>query len=176
MIEREDKARELILYIADGSIDDPHFGATKLNKILAFSDFESFAALGDSITGLEYQKLEHGPAPRHLLPLQRALISSGAAQLVPIARGSYVQQRLVALRAPDLSLFTAPEIALVDEIMSRLRSVNATGASDISHQDDGWRAAELGETIPYEAAFWRRHELSSDDIERARQLARAGVP
>lgn len=128
---------------------------------------------GQAITGLEYQKLDHGPALRRLLPLQQALIRARDAHLVPVAKGRYVQRRLVALRAPDLSQFSAPEIAIVDATLHRLRDVNAAGISELSHQADGWKAAALGETIPYTTAFWGWHELSSDDMDRARQLSTA---
>jgi len=171
MADSDQKLKELILYVADRSVDDPHYGATKLNKILAASDFETYALLGEAVTGSAYQKLEYGPAPRHLKPVQRELIDEGSAQLVPRARASYVQQRLVALRPPNLGIFTAPQIALVDAIIERCRLFNATELSNISHGWDGWLAADLGEDIPYSTAYWSQHALTSDDIERGRALA-----
>ena len=49
------------------SQDDRAFGATKLNNLLYFSDFQAYGALERSITGATYQRLDHGPAPRELL-------------------------------------------------------------------------------------------------------------
>ena len=51
---RDKKLKELVLYIAQKSEDDPSFGATKLNKILFAADFYFFGQTGRSITGASY--------------------------------------------------------------------------------------------------------------------------
>ena len=53
------------------------FGRTKLNKILWKSDFEAFSDRGRPVTGRDYQRLEHGPAPKEMLPLYREMMSKG---------------------------------------------------------------------------------------------------
>ncbi len=62
-------------------------------------------------------------------------------------------ERLVALDRPDLSRFTAEQIAIVDEVISWLRSNNAAEVSDRSHALLAWQVAEDDEEIPLEAAF-----------------------
>lgn len=173
MVDAERKLQELMLYVADRSVDDPDFGATKLNKILAACDFESYAVLGRAVTGVPYQKLEHGPAPRRLLPLQQELVAAGEAMLLPRQVASYTQRRLVALRDPDLNVFTGPEMALIDRAIDRSRGRNAVTLSLLSHEAHGWKAVEVGDDIPYSTAYWSEHELTTDDIERARELAAA---
>lgn len=148
------KLKELMLYVADKSTSDPTFGATKLNKILFFSDFLAYVDLGHSITGAEYQKLEHGPAPRQLLPVQNELLDERAAVVTPIAFHVGTQRRLTALRPADLSLFTAGEISLVDEILQQLWGRTAAEVSDLSHEWSlGWQVVRMGETIPYATAL-----------------------
>ncbi len=170
-LDRE-KFRELMLYIADKSVDDPGFGATKLNKLLFFADFLAYSDLGRPITGAEYQKLEHGPAPRHLLGVQRELEAEGAATVTPQQRYRFTQHRLTALRKPDLSVFSAAEIALVDEVLQLLRGATAVEVSRISHNwSVGWDVAEAGETIPYETAFWTMVPPGESDIEAAQRYA-----
>jgi len=66
---------ELMLYVAWKCADDPKFGATKLNKILYFSDFLSFLRTGEAITGSEYVKQKNGPIPKHLVPVRESLES-----------------------------------------------------------------------------------------------------
>lgn len=78
------KLAEAILYISKKSEGDESFGATKLNKLLFYSDFMAFGKLGEPITGQDYQKLEHGPAPRHLLPIQNALVQERAIRVEPV--------------------------------------------------------------------------------------------
>ena len=67
------KFKQLILYLAERSGDDPGFAATKLNKLMYFCDFEAYRQLGRSITGARYQKLPWGPAAVEFLPLQDEL-------------------------------------------------------------------------------------------------------
>lgn len=63
----KEKFRELILYVANMSRNDPDFGAVKLNKILYYADFRAYRELGRPISGAAYRKLSEGPAPRQLL-------------------------------------------------------------------------------------------------------------
>lgn len=167
-----EKFSELLLYIADQSVDDPDFGATKLNKILFFSDFLAYSEFGAPVTGAVYQKLDHGPAPKPLLPIQAELIKEGAAQVVPVARARFTQKRLVALRAPKLDSFSADEVSLVDDIIAQLRGRTAVDVSRISHDWSlGWQVAKTGEEIPYMTAFWQAPSEQSAAVVRAEELS-----
>ncbi len=113
----DQKLRELILYVADRCGCDDAFGATKLNKILFYSDFLAYLYLGKAITGQEYQALEHGPAPRRLLPIQGAMEAQGEALVAVKKFFNWKQKRTIALREPDLDSFSVEEVALVDELI-----------------------------------------------------------
>jgi len=166
--ENERKFRELILYICSKCASHPKFGAVKLNKILFYSDFLGHAQFGEPITGMEYQKLPKGPAPRKLLPVQRDMMAKGELVIQPRQFWTGKQQlRPVNLRLADLSLFSAREIALVDEIIENFRDLTADETSDVSHNEIGWKAARIGETIPYETVFISAEQPTGVDIERA---------
>ena len=66
---------ELILYVAGKCSEDRMFGAIKLNKILWWSDFLAYAQYGRPITGVQYRRLGHGPAPRQFIPVRDALVA-----------------------------------------------------------------------------------------------------
>ncbi len=171
-----EKFRELLLYVAGKSLDDPTFGATKLNKIMFFADFRAYGEFGVSITGASYQRLDRGPAPVQLLPVQSDLIEEQAAVLVEREYFNYPQKRLFPLRQPDLSKFSAAEIALVDEIIEALRHHNATEVSFLSHINVlGWQIAGDREDIPYEAVFLSAESLTPIDIRRGQEIARRNV-
>jgi hypothetical protein len=167
----EAKLRELILHVAWRSEDDRHFGAVKLNKILFFADFIAYRRWGRSITGAEYQKLEHGPAPRTIRPVLDNMERAGLVAEQPVERFGYVQKRVVALREPDLADFTAQEISLVDSVLMVCRGRNARAMSDMSHDFIGWRVAALGEAIPYGVAMIRKRQPT--ETERAHGLSLA---
>jgi len=172
----EQKLEELILYISEKCANDSTFGAVKLNKILCFSDFIFYAYHGVGITGVEYQKLPAGPAPRRLLPVRDKMIreSSLALQEVPL-RSGYVQKRTVNLRKPRLDLFSGEEIALVDSVIEALSQVDADTTSAISHEMVGWMVASPGETIPYNTVYFANPPLSLSEQYRARELKAAPV-
>ena len=111
----EDKFRELLVYIATRSTDDPTFGSVKLNKVLYYSDFASYRLLGKPITGATYQKLREGPAPRELLECRSDLIASGTATIQLRPYFTRMQKTLVISpeRVPDTEIFDPGELQLV---------------------------------------------------------------
>ena len=166
----DERLKELTLFISDRCCDDPTFGATKLNKILFFSDFSFFEATGKPVTGAEYMKLPHGPVPKRMVPIRKQLESAKHLAIKEVPKGQMTQKRPIALRKANLSLFTADQIACVDWVISQLRDCNATVVSAVSHQR-AWRIAEEDASIPYEAAFLSDDGLTDYDINRTRELS-----
>ncbi|MEX2139770.1 MAG: Panacea domain-containing protein [Pirellulales bacterium] len=167
----DDKFRELVLFICQRSEGDPQFGATKLNKLLFYSDFLAFRKLGKAITWHRYQRLPQGPAPRALLPLLADMEAAG-----DIARGERnyfgrVQKRTFALRDARLEEFTADEIALVSELIRDCWGKNATEISLMSHRFRGWKMAEDGEDIPYETVLVQFQRPRDTDRARGDAIA-----
>lgn len=152
MSPNDKKLGELMLYIAEFCETDPTFGSVKLNKLLFYSDFLAFRRLGRSITGHTYQKLEHGPAPRAMLPVRRSL--GGDLVFREESRYGRAQKKPIATRSADLSEFSAEEISLVDSVVEEWIGVSAAKISKKSHDDlCCWDMAELGEAIPYSVSL-----------------------
>lgn len=168
------KLRELILHIATQCADAPRFGMTKLNKILYFSDFLWYKQTGKPITGIEYMRLENGPAPKRMVPVREQMIVN---QDIDIIKRSFpdgrVQHRIVAKEEADLNrYFSAAQIALVDEVIRILWDANAGETSDVSH-GIAWYVFDTDkEPIPYEAALLSDERITANDIERTGELAK----
>lgn len=168
----EKRLRELILYISAQCQNDSRFGATKLNKILWWADFLSYAQYGKPITGIEYQRLGNGPAPRRLVPVRNAMQAAGEIAFAEVAvRGGHIQKKIVPLRQPDLDLFGPTDIAVVDDVIRALWKKTATGVSSLSH-GKAWEVAADGESIPYEAVFLSDDPVNRYDVARTKELAR----
>ena len=168
-LQRPDaKMKELILYVAERSSDDAYFGATKLNKILFYSDFYAYGYFGESITGQTYFRLDHGPAPRRLLPIQDEMIRTGEIVLQSVERYTFRQKRVVPLRPANLELFSPEELELVQEVMELLRDKSALEASELSHTFLGWELVGDREDIPYSTIFLSRE---APDVEKYRARA-----
>jgi hypothetical protein len=167
----ERKFAELLLYAAKRLADDPAGGAVKLNKVLFFSEFAHMRRHGRPISGAEYQKLQFGPAPRRLVPVRQKLLEQGSARLVDEMYQGLVQERLVPLREPDLTLFSQEELGVIDRVAGELYGTTATDASVMSHDEVGWQMVEERETIPFEAAFLRPAVVTETVRQHAARLA-----
>ena len=147
------KMRELILYIARAQADDPTFGRVKLAKLLYFVDNEAFVRLERPITGATYQKLPEGPAAREFVPLRDEMLLNGDAVEVPYTwPNGKVSLRLEG-RDPDVSVFDASELQIVDQVLNHWRGVGASAISKASHEEIGWKVGTMNRGIPYEAYF-----------------------
>jgi hypothetical protein len=167
----ERKLTELLLYVAHRLESDRAGGATKLNKILFFADFAHVRRTGAPITGAVYQKLPQGPAPQQLLPIRSRLVARGEAELVREDFLGYELHRLVPRRQPDVSVFSAAELATIEKVLTDLDGLNARQVSDLSHEEAGWRLVGEGEVIPYEAALVGARQVSTPTTQRLEQEA-----
>ena len=166
------KFKELILYICEKSATDPNFSATKLNKILFLSDFWAYGNWGQPITGMEYMKLAYGPAPRALVPIREEMRKDGELAIQETTLDpNMARKRPVNLRSANLSLFSAGEIALVDQVLEWSKNAKASDVSRYTHSWHGWIAAQEGETIPYETVFISEDPLTPFEVARGRELA-----
>lgn len=149
----EQKFSELLLHAADRLRTDRAGGATKLNKVLFFVEFTHLRRHHAVVSGCEFQKLPHGPAPRQLLPVRRRLIEQGEAELVEEDFLGRPQHRLIPSRSAHLGVFGADELQTVDDVLSQLDGMTAGQVSELSHEEPGWQLTEVGETIPFATAF-----------------------
>jgi hypothetical protein len=178
---REDVLKELVLYVGAKCWRDEHYGVLKLNKILFYSDFHAFKVRGKPITGAEYKKYTHGPAPAVMKRVRKELETSEDAfeykNPLPALNGDgeqYVEKRLLARRAANLDTFlTAEEIAIVDLWIEKLRPLTGTQVSRMSHDHPGWRYARMEDPIPYFTALLPDESdvLGGDDLAWAQKLA-----
>lgn len=167
---RADKLENLILYVALKCEAAPLFGRTKLAKILFFSDFRAYLDLGQPITGVTYQKREFGPLPAEFRQTETRLQSSRRAHERIVPAGPFRQHRLIALEAPDLSAFSADEIAIVDGVIVKYWEDSAADVSEYSHKFPGWRLVGLGQEVPYFSALIPEspQALSEAELQRAK--------
>lgn len=167
--ESKERLRELMLFISDRCESDPTFGAIKLNKILFFSDFFSFAEHGKAITGVPYKKYALGPVPTVLKRLRNKMEQDGEIVIRKKRYQGGMQDRVVPLREPDLGIFNGRDIVMAEEVIDMLWGLSANEVSELSH-DRAWRNTPEGEVIPYEAAFVSDEPLTERDIAIAEDM------
>lgn len=174
------KLRELILYVASRLHLHPKFGATKLNKILFFSDFIAYAEFGKSITNETYWRLPMGPAPKLFVQIRQQMEKDGDIVCYSVKTRSGRQDRIVHKRQPKMSEFGPEQISIVEQVIEELKDKDATEVSDLSHEFIGWKIVGEKEDIPYESVFLRdpkeitvteKHRKIADSIAERDELS-----
>ncbi len=157
-----EKFKRLVHYVIWKAGKRNWFGATKLNKVLWFSDTRAYALTGKSITGATYTRHEFGPVPKAIMPIRDELQSQGAIRIV--RQGKLT--RITADAKPDMGIFDLSEVAIVDWWIEHIADEHtAASISDKSH-DYTWQIAEMGETLPMFATFATRIREPSEDEMR----------
>lgn len=162
------KLKTLVHYVCCKAEITELLGAVKLNKILFYIDFLAFKYNGEPVTGEIYIKRQFGPVPSHILHILAELEKEHALVIRDAPYYIYTKKEYLCLSKPDISLFTAEEIWMIDSLIDYiLKNHTARSMSEISH-DDIWEMAAIGEEIPYEAIFASSSgEIDETDIEWA---------
>jgi hypothetical protein len=164
------KFKLLVRYIAWKAGGRDWFGATKLNKVLWFSDARSFILSGQSITGATYIRQKYGPVPRQIMPIRTELEREGYIRI--FEEGNLV--RLTADAKPDMSAFTKDELQTIDYWIEHIDKEHTAGTiSDASH-DYAWDIAKMGEELPFYAILANRiRDPSDQESEKFTNIAKA---
>ena len=167
-----DRFKELVVYIAEKCVEDPTFGAIKLNKILYYADFDAYRLLGQPISGATYRRLSEGPAPKELLEARDELIDLGRLVLREKPYFNRVQKRVSVAKGHTANpeVFSPGERNIIDQVIDFFWGKSAREVSDYSHREPGWIAAEDRERIPYETAW-----LNADPIDQETEEFALGI-
>jgi len=137
-----EKAGQMILFFA--SRMNPLY-KTKLNKLLFYADFQYFSHHGQSISGMSYRAIQHGPVPADYDKLLVRLSEDIMIELETDEDnfGETVQ----ANQTFDSQLFLTSEIAVLEQVENRFEKITAKQIVEISHQEAGWKANVEGKGL-----------------------------
>jgi hypothetical protein len=147
-----DKFKAVVHFIIANCEDPNKLGATKLNKILWYSDTYAFKAQGVSVTGSEYLRRKRGPVPARILQALNQLESEGKISIthpdVPF------QVRIFkSLEGVENGSISTSEKEIIQSVSKYICDEYTAGSiSELSH-DEVWDAAVDGEPIPLEATL-----------------------
>jgi len=147
------KLEELIVYLGHKP-GVTNLGLTKLWKLIYFVDSQALRELGESITGSEFIKYEHGPVPsrgdKHLRQMTRR------GELTTIARsiGGTTLNEVKTTRKPEPDAFSKAELSIIDGVCARYGRKSAKELSDLSHQEPSWHYAGIREKLSPELMLY----------------------
>lgn len=161
------KFKALVHYICAKCQDDPsRLGATKLNKILWYSEAMSFVNFGSPISGAKFVKRQFGPAPAAILPILQELSEENALLIRNVSFHGFPKKEYVTLKpSPPLSeLFTADQISLVDDVIESICNEHTAKSIVKQSHDEIWEMASIGEELPLYTALAEQGEVSEEDV------------
>jgi len=162
------KFKEVFLYILNKIGSKPNVGQSVINKLLYFIDFDYFEKYEEQLIGATYIKNHFGPTPCELIKVLDEMKVKDEIEEVKSHYFKYDQKKFLPRRKPDLSLLSAREKDLIDNVLTRLSDKSAAELKDYSHGDVPWITAKEGGKIDYEAVFYRTGAYSvreySDDL------------
>ena len=163
------KFKRLVHYIVWKVGKNDWFGATKLNKVLWFSDARAYTLTGQPITGETYTRGEFGPVPYHIRPVRAELEKEKAIRITK--EGTLT--RIVALTPAYPSWFSSAELQSIDWWANHIaKDHTAASISEESH-DYAWEIAKEGEELPlYAYRVARVQEPSEEVIKRLKDRAK----
>lgn len=154
------KFEQVLLYILNKVGSKPNVGETIIYKLLYFIDFDFYEKYEEQLIGATYQKNTHGPTPKEFITIVERMIEEKKIIKIKHKYFRYEQKKYLPLEKYDLSIFTANEIELIDEVLLKYSDKSAKELSEYSHGDVPWLSTKAGEDINYESVFYRTPEYS----------------
>ncbi len=164
------KFKEVLLYILGKVGAKPNVGETVLYKLLYFIDFNYYEKYEEQLIGATYIKNHHGPTPIEFQSIVNEMIENKEIEVVKSKYFQHLQKKYLPHQEPDLSVFNANEIIVIDDVLQKLSGMNASTISEYSHQDVPWMVTSERQKIDYESVFYRTpaysvREYSNNEIQ-----------
>ncbi len=151
------KLEELIVYLGShASVEN--LGLTKLWKLIYYVDATALRELGEPVTGSEFIKYEHGPVPSRGEKHLKRLVRDGELTTTPRTVGGKTLNEVKAVRKPDLTHFSPPELALINAVCKELGRKSATALSELSHHEPAWHYARMMDKLSPELMAYGQAE------------------
>ena len=169
-----ERFKELVLFVAYETRDDPRFGRTKLAKALFYTDFDAYGDERRSVTGATYRHYDEGPLPvDHIYDAERQLADEGWVRIKqPAFKGDEAKLIPLRERAPEPRGFESWQLETLRIHIRQISEQTAGQVSDESHEHPGWEFTRDKKPIPYYMEFAPRDKPSAATMELVRRLAR----
>lgn len=130
-----ERIAHIISFLTSGKED---INKTKLNKLLFYADFGYFKKAGVSMTGITYRAIPLGPVPAEYDKLYMKLVDDGLIQITPKLIKDYYADMFQGLKEFDASLFTPPELKVLEGVKEKLCPLSTREIVELSHEESAW--------------------------------------
>lgn len=147
-----EKYKQMILaYIRNaGSKKDGRITKTKLAKLLYLADFAWFYNHLESMSGMQYRKIQYGPVPDSYFRAIDELFESGQIQITPTEDGAMLISQTRNGAKVALSEISKDEEKLIKDISGKWKEKNTNEIVAFTHNQLPYAICLDNEIIPYE--------------------------
>jgi len=147
-----EKYKQMILaYIRNaGSKKDGKITKTKLAKLVYLADFAWFYKHLESMSGMQYRKIQYGPVPDSYFRVMDELFELGQIEITPTEDGAMLISETRNGAKVSLSEINNEEEKLIKNISSKWRDKNTQEIVTFTHNQLPYAICSDNEIIPYE--------------------------
>ena len=169
---RLDKLTEAVVYLVNGSQNDPNFGETKLVTMLYYADCAAYLRTGQPITGATYLRQPQVPHPKAWAAHKHAMTIAGDVGIFSEQLGEDLHKhRWIVNRPVHAEVLSSKDETILNQQLERFAEFDAAQIVDYVHQEFGWILTEPGEAIPYDLAGLSDVPLTDKNLETAKRIA-----
>lgn len=166
---QREKFKDALHYVIARVGSRPGFGATKLYKILWFSEARTFTLKGEGMFNAPFVRQKFGPVPKEAMRLREELVSEGRVKIWQDSYGNRPVWRFKSLSPASTHRLSQDDIVTLNYWSKHIdEDHTAESISDQSH-DYGWEIARMNEPLPLVAVLAARlREPTAQELARAR--------
>ncbi len=151
VIPNYEKYKQMILaYVRSASSRDGKIPKTKLAKLVYLADFAWFYTHLESMSGMQYRKIKHGPVPDVYFRAIDELFEDGQISITPTEDGAMLISETRNAKKNGLSLIGKEEQKLIEKISAKWKSKNTKEIVAFTHNQLPYAICLENEIIPYE--------------------------
>ncbi len=158
------KYKQMILaYLREAKKDGCDLKKTKLAKLLYLADFAWFYDHLESMSGMEYKKMQFGPVPSDYFRAMEELEEEGAIRVKheqESGKDMYVISEGRGSSKRDLDELDKEELGLVGKVWGNWKEANTQEIVDFTHEQLPYKLAFDGEVVSYPLIT----QLSPEDV------------
>lgn len=129
-----------------GADKDGKITKTKLAKLAYLVDFAWYYEHLNSLTGLQYRRLEQWPVPNEYFRTIDSLLTLWAIKM----EFKGIAQMIKNTESPSTSRLSSDEIKLIQDICTKWKGRSTKDIVEFTHKQLPWSICQDGEIIPYE--------------------------
>lgn len=156
----KEKFKQVLLYILEKCGAKPNVGETVLYKLLYFCDFDFYEVFEKPLTGMNYRKINYGPAPCDFDEITKKMFKNGQLKKITTEYYGKPQKKYIPLVRADLKEIGVEEKEIIDKVINKLSDMDASTIAEYSHQDIPCEVTPDKEIIDYELVFYRKPAYS----------------